>query len=544
LNVDLLDGKHASEFSSTGHTHADLHSPYTLGTKTIDETNINNNYYIKYDTSSDTLVYSPISGGSLSTLTDVQLDSLSNNQILVYDSTSEKWINSNYTPSSSSTGIVHEALLTSVEGVYSYNLGFIPTDKKNLLVLVNGQAAHPDDYTISEDILTFSTEPLLGGNDIIIKEIGSGYVYETTSSTTSYVLTSSGETVTSQEYSFYAQSSVLTYYLPFGVNQKEDLLIFNGTTLVPYEKYDVSGNVLTFVSGYLTTGALIQLRTLISRQDVTLTSVGYYILSPSDYSITTTSESYVDNKCYIYLTFVPLRKEAIVVTVNGVVLHPDDYSLDSNLLIIAEGVTEVSDVVVVKVVFPSVGLTINEISPDLEQPIQLYHDGTDGHILCSTGDLWIDTVNTSTGQITDGCIRSHGKIYNAVWNDFADFWNVKPGVQAIPGLCYADYGEGLEAPRSKGDSAVIGIYSDTYGYGMGERAGAIPIAVSGFCLAYVDRQYPSGTMLTNDTGGMLRKASLFDILFKRVVAKYIRPECAEYFNGAVKVNGRHWVKVI
>lgn len=136
------------------------------------------------------------------------------------------------------------------------------------------------------------------------------------------------------------------------------------------------------------------------------------------------------------------------------------------------------------------------------------------------------------------------RVYNCVWNDYADFWDLAPGVIPEPGLCYADYGNGLELPKQAADPAVLGIYSDTYGYGMGERDNAIPIAVAGFVLAYVDESYPPGTLLTNSINGRLRKAVEADILYHTVLAKYIKPETKIIFNELISVNGRHWVKVL
>jgi len=325
--------------------------------------------------------------------------------------------------------------------------------------------------------------------------------------------------------------------------KEETFITINGLDLIP-ENFSLFGSNLIINSGCANVDDYIHIYSPISKHIINAWyTPETYPLNPHDYYVTVSNEMIQENQTVtVTLDFAPQSKENLLVFCNGVSLHPEDYSLDGEIITFPSGIVELSDELVFKNSSVAVAITQTDIS-SIQSPFNIYHDGTDGHIICNSGDLYIDTVNVN-GGITSGCIRSHGKIYNAVWNDFADFWNVKPGVQTTPGLCYADYGEGLEVPHKRGDSAVIGIYSDTYGYGMGERAGAIPIAVSGFCLAYVDRQYPSGTLLTNDTKGMLRKASLFDILFKRVVAKYIRPERAEYFNGTVKVNGRHWVKVI
>lgn len=246
-------------------------------------------------------------------------------------------------------------------------------------------------------------------------------------------------------------------------------------------------------------------------------------------------------KCYIELDFVPTNKSGVVCILNGVVLHSDDFTLDAEWVILNEGIAVAGDEFTIKSMTSAVVLTEVQIDA-VQSPIKLYHDQINGYIENILGDLYIDTVHPTEG-IEGGCIRSRGKIFNAVWNDYADFWELKDGVVPIPGMCFADYGYGLEYPNIKADPAIMGIYSDTYGYGMGDRPGAIPIAVSGFVLAIVDKPYKPGTLLTNDCNGKLTKANILDILLKRTVAKYVKFEPADMFNKRVVVNGRHWVKV-
>ena len=151
---------------------------------------------------------------------------------------------------------------------------------------------------------------------------------------------------------------------------------------------------------------------------------------------------------------------------------------------------------------------------------------------------------TSTGRINfDGKFYAT-KVYNAVWNDYADHWPKKDeSLYYAPGLSYADYGEGLECPKRRADSAIIGIYSDTFGMAVGKEDKSIPISVTGFVLAYVDKEYKSGTLLTNLSGGILTKANFVDTLLRRTFAKYIKKENNTLYNGLI-VNDRHWVKVL
>lgn len=139
------------------------------------------------------------------------------------------------------------------------------------------------------------------------------------------------------------------------------------------------------------------------------------------------------------------------------------------------------------------------------------------------------------------------RVYNAVYNDIADF-------QVIidihrPGRCYRDTKEGLMLCTERCQMGVVGIYSDTYGYGLGSGLGEMaPIAVAGWVLAYVDTEYPTGTPLTNDENGALTKMTMLEKsdFPERMVATYKKKEAAIEWgpkDSLVKVNDRHWVKV-
>lgn len=517
LDADLLDGKHGSEYSSTGHTHLNIHSPYVLGTKTLDETNIADGKAIIYDADTDKLIFSTVSSSTSTGTT--------------------------------STG-VEEFIFTTIVGLYDYSLDFTPISKNSILVLVNGQAAHPDYYSLSGNLLSFDPSVTdiyyWGTDDVVVKQIASHITQDlrTSTATVVYVLTSTGEYVESFEYVGTGTTGVNYYTMSFAANSVNDVLVYVDGEHIETSNYSINGSKITFDAGIITTGCSIVVRSLITRQNVYYTSTGHVaLIDPAEYTVTIIAGMLNVNVYEIYLDFAPYSTESIIVSINGEVITPSYYTLDGELLSISTTVAAVNDIVHVKNITLSIGLTQVDID-GVGSPFSIYHDGENGHILCSTGDLYIDAINTSTGEITDGCIRSHGKIYNAVWNDYADFWDLKPGTRPLPGLCYSDYGEGLELPKKEGDSSIIGIYSNTFGQGMGDRKGAIPIAVAGFCLAYVDTTYKSGTLLTNAKDGKLKKASIFDILFKKVVAKYIKSEENEYFNRSVKVNGRCWVKIV
>ena len=114
-------------------------------------------------------------------------------------------------------------------------------------------------------------------------------------------------------------------------------------------------------------------------------------------------------------------------------------------------------------------------------------------------------------------------------NDFADFiYTKKPLSSSNAGLAVARKGDNIVV-ADRGDF-VLGIYSDTYGMSVGSNAygtnSSVPVAVAGFALAYVDKEYRPGTPLTVKSRGRLTKASLFRRIFnkKSIVGYFDRKE--------------------
>ena len=96
------------------------------------------------------------------------------------------------------------------------------------------------------------------------------------------------------------------------------------------------------------------------------------------------------------------------------------------------------------------------------------------------------------------------------------------------------------------EQGVIGIHSDTAGMVMGSKPNTkeLHCGVAGFCLAYVDKEYPVGTPLTCTDGGILTELKIEDM--KRhpesLVATFYKKETKSKWYG-VFVDDRMWVKV-
>lgn len=141
------------------------------------------------------------------------------------------------------------------------------------------------------------------------------------------------------------------------------------------------------------------------------------------------------------------------------------------------------------------------------------------------------------------------KVWNAVWNDVADFQLLND--ELVFGKCYYDTKDGARICNQRCQMSVIGIASDTFGYGVGAGANPereVPIGVAGWVLAYVDKEYECGTPLTNDEHGNLTAMTRAEKLEypERIVALYKRKEMDLKWGPEgqqIDVNGRHWVKI-
>lgn len=174
----------------------------------------------------------------------------------------------------------------------------------------------------------------------------------------------------------------------------------------------------------------------------------------------------------------------------------------------------------------------------------------DSAIGFSVGGKFTPGSSTAVGGTTplsyDGDFYAT-KVYNAVWNDIADFFEVPNEVEVQPGRAYVMDENGARLSACYMEEGIIGIASDTYGYGLGKKdiKNEIPIGVAGIVLAYVDRDdYKVGTPLTVGLNGQLVEFKQEDKVQypERIIATFFRKEQNATI-GDVQVNGRCWVKV-
>jgi hypothetical protein len=156
-------------------------------------------------------------------------------------------------------------------------------------------------------------------------------------------------------------------------------------------------------------------------------------------------------------------------------------------------------------------------------------------------------LNSGTGILVTGDFKAATRIWNAVWNDLADFQLLND--ELVFGACYFDTKDGARICNERCQLSVIGIASDTYGFGLGlNPVSQVPIAVAGWVLAFVDNEYPCGTPLTNNEKGMLTEMTLEEKMHypERLVAIYKRKEMDKLWGPEgkkIEVKDRHWVRV-
>ena len=137
-------------------------------------------------------------------------------------------------------------------------------------------------------------------------------------------------------------------------------------------------------------------------------------------------------------------------------------------------------------------------------------------------------------------------VYNAVWNDLVDCIEIQESLKPEFGYCYCFDGKEYHKSSKYRDDGIVGIHSNTYGMIMGDKQkeNQLKIAVAGFVLAYVDKEYEVGTPLTCTEGGVLTELKIEDMEKhpESLVATFYKKEDEENWNG-VFVDNRMWVKV-
>ena len=164
--------------------------------------------------------------------------------------------------------------------------------------------------------------------------------------------------------------------------------------------------------------------------------------------------------------------------------------------------------------------------------------------------------NSNTNTASTIHFGYDGKVYGAVWNDYAEFRkeNPKEKEQQTPGRCVHELGNGTLALTTKRLERGCEIISDTYGFAIGENKDngyTVPIASTGRVLAY---PYESIEEFAAHIGWPVCSGpnGTISIMTEEEEEKYPSriigtiseiPDYEEWGSGNVKVNSRVWIRI-
>ncbi len=99
------------------------------------------------------------------------------------------------------------------------------------------------------------------------------------------------------------------------------------------------------------------------------------------------------------------------------------------------------------------------------------------------------------------------RVYNAVYNDIAEF--MVKAEEAEAGQCMVMTDNGLVPSKKRADKAVVGIFSDSFGYALGaeDQDNKLPIGIAGRVWAKIKEPVEIGDLLVSDIDGFVSKAT-------------------------------------
>lgn len=174
-------------------------------------------------------------------------------------------------------------------------------------------------------------------------------------------------------------------------------------------------------------------------------------------------------------------------------------------------------------------------------------------VLMSSLDQSLYTeIPTEWSQIVSTYGEIHGsKVYGAVYNDYAEFRELKEEIKIPYGRIVIENGDdtlSLSTERLQGGGNIC---SDTFGFAIGETDKAkMPIAVSGRALAYPNEDrntYKPGDAVCTGPEGTVSKMTREEIKeYPDRIIGYVSaiPTYDTWGENNVVVNGRIWIKVV
>ena len=146
-----------------------------------------------------------------------------------------------------------------------------------------------------------------------------------------------------------------------------------------------------------------------------------------------------------------------------------------------------------------------------------------------------------------GYVRSQTRIYNAVWNDYAEY---RKSDDNEPGRVVMEDKKGVLQRATERLQSFAGVVSDTFGFSEGETDEAkTPLAVAGRVLVYPYRpreEYNPGDCVCaapDGTVDIMTRQEIRDWPDRIVGTVSEIPDYKIWGTGNVEVNGRIWIKV-
>ena len=179
----------------------------------------------------------------------------------------------------------------------------------------------------------------------------------------------------------------------------------------------------------------------------------------------------------------------------------------------------------------------------------------------TSNNLWFTyasdaNYNANTNTVAQFHASSDGKIWGAVWNDYAEMRDVPEAQSDIPlikpGMCVYEIGDDRMAMTTERFTRGCKIVSDTFGFNIGETENCkTPIAVSGRVLAYCyegreeAKKHIGWPVCSGPNGTVSIMSEEEEIKYPSRIIGTISsvPDYEEWGTEKVKVDGRIWIYV-
>ena len=160
-----------------------------------------------------------------------------------------------------------------------------------------------------------------------------------------------------------------------------------------------------------------------------------------------------------------------------------------------------------------------------------------------------DTLITGDLRVTGDVYAS--RVFNAVWNDYAEYRIIKEDMAAPYGKVFVENGDDSVSLATKRLQPGAMICSDTFGQIIGQNSHAIPIGVAGRVLAYPlepREQYGFfiGQPVCSGPNGTVSIMTRDEVeKYPEAIIGYVSaiPDYDFWGSGNIKVDGRIWIKI-